>query len=231
MPKNSSVPGHVAIIMDGNGRWAQSRNLPRIEGHKAGVKVVKIITQTSAEFGIKYLTLYAFSTENWKRDKTEVDFLFNLFVDAVTNYLAELVENSVKLNFIGNISGLPYFVRKFVDYSINKTSKCNRMTLNVALNYGGREEIINAVRKICKSGANVDEKSFEDFLYTKGQPDPDLIIRTGGEKRLSNFLLYQSFYSELFFTNTYWPDFSKEEYIAILNDFMGKRQRRFGGVK
>jgi undecaprenyl diphosphate synthase len=216
--------------MDGNGRWALKRNLPRTEGHKAGVKIVETITQASVELGIKYLTFYAFSTENWKRTKEEVDFLFSLFVDAVTNYLPELIENSIQLNFIGKISSLPYFVRKFVDYSTKRTSNGNKMTLNIALNYGGREEIINAVKNICKAKVNIDEKSFEDFLYTKGQPNPDLIIRTGGEKRLSNFLLYQSFYSELFFTDTYWPDFSKEEYISIIDDYM-KRQRRFGGIE
>jgi len=229
MPKNSSVPIHVAIIMDGNGRWAESRNLPRTEGHKAGVKVVKIITQASVEFGIKYLTFYAFSTENWKRSKEEVDFLFNLFVDAIKNYITKLIENSIKLNFIGDIDNLPYFVKKFIDFANNKTSEGNRMILNIALNYGGRDEIVNAVRNICKIKAKIDEESFKDFLYTKDQPDPDLIIRTGGEKRLSNFLLYQSSYAEIFFTDTYWPDFTKKEYISILDSFM-KRQRRFGGV-
>jgi len=230
MPQNSSAPIHVAIIMDGNGRWAESRNLPRTEGHKAGVKVVKIITRASVEFGIKYLTLYAFSTENWKRSKEEVDFLFKLFVDTIRNYVDELIENSIRLNFIGDIDDLPYFVKKFVNFSSNKTSKGQKMVLNIALNYGGRTEIINAVRNIRKTRAKVDEESFKDFLYTKEQPDPDLVIRTGGEKRLSNFLLYQSSYAELFFTDTYWPDFTKEEYLSILEDFM-KRKRRFGGVR
>ncbi len=230
MPQNSSAPIHVAIIMDGNGRWAESRNLPRTEGHKAGVKVVKIITRASVEFGIKYLTFYAFSTENWKRSKEEVDFLFKLFVDTIRNYVDELIENSIRLNFIGDIDDLPYFVKKFVNFSSNKTSKGQKMVLNIALNYGGRTEIINAVRNIRKTRAKVDEESFKDFLYTKEQPDPDLVIRTGGEKRLSNFLLYQSSYAELFFTDTYWPDFTKEEYLSILEDFM-KRKRRFGGVR
>lgn len=229
MPQNSSIPVHVAIIMDGNGRWAESRNLPRTEGHRAGVKVVKTITQVSAEIGVKFLTLYTFSTENWKRSKSEVDFLFNLFIDVIRDYIAELVENSIKLNYIGDIKSLPFFVRRFADFSVKKTLTGNKMTLNIALNYGGRSEIIDAVKQICRLGAEVDADSFKKFLYTKEQPDPDMIIRTGGEKRLSNFLLYQSSYAEFFFTDTYWPDFTKEEYLSIIDDYMN-RQRKFGGV-
>jgi undecaprenyl diphosphate synthase len=151
-------------------------------------------------------------------------------VDTIRNYVDELIENSIRLNFIGDIEGLPYFVKKFVNFASNKTSKGKKMVLNIALNYGGRTEIINAVRNIRKTRVKVDEESFKGFLYTKEQPDPDLVIRTGGEKRLSNFLLYQSSYAEFFFTDTYWPDFTKEEYLSILEDFM-KRKRRFGGVR
>lgn len=225
----TSVPVHVGIIMDGNGRWAEKHGLPRTEGHKEGVKVVKKITKVSVQAGIEFLTLFAFSTENWKRDKSEVDFLFNLFVTAINEYLPELKENSVKLNFIGDIEGLPIFVRKALDYAAKSTSESSKLLLNIALNYGSRSEIVNACKRLLKSKEVIDEKSFEKYLYTAGQPDPDLIIRTSGEKRLSNFLLYQSSYAELFFTDTLWPDFSEEEYIEILREF-GVRKRRFGAI-
>lgn len=225
----TSVPVHVGIIMDGNGRWAEKHGLPRTEGHKEGVRVVKKITKVSVQAGIKFLTLFAFSTENWKRDKSEVDFLLNLFVTAINEYLPELKENSVKLNFIGDIEGLPIFVRKALDYAVKSTSESSKLLLNIAINYGSRSEIVNACKRIIKSKEVIDEKSFEKYLYTAGQPDPDLIIRTSGEKRLSNFLLYQSSYAELFFTDTLWPDFSEEEYIKILREF-GIRKRRFGAI-
>jgi len=227
--KISPVPVHVAIIMDGNGRWAEKRGLPRTEGHKEGVKVVRKITKVSAEVGIKFLTLYAFSTENWKRSKDEVDFLFNLFVDAINSYLSELRENSVSLNFIGDIKALPYFVRRSLLYAQENTAKGDKLTLNIAINYGSRLEIINAVKQICISKGEINEETFRNYLYTKGQPDPEILIRTSGEKRLSNFLLYQASYAELFFTDTLWPDFSEEEYVTILKQF-SKRERRFGGV-
>lgn len=227
--KISPIPIHVGIIMDGNGRWAINRNLPRIEGHREGVKTVRKITKASAEIGISYLSLFAFSTENWKRDKSEVEFLFNLFIETIDNYLPELKENNVKLNFIGNIEGLPFFLRKAIDYAKKATINGSKMILNIALNYGARNEIIEACKQICKSKVEINEESFKEFLYTKGQPDPDVIIRTSGERRLSNFLLYQASYSELFFTETLWPDFSEEEYIQILKEY-GNRKRRFGGI-
>ncbi len=230
MEENSSVPVHVAIIMDGNGRWAEKRGLPRTAGHKEGVKTVKRIVEAASDAGIKYLTLYAFSTENWKRSKEEVNFLLNLFVEAINGYLEELKQNNVKLKFIGDIEGLPYFLRKVISYSEKVTASANGLVLNIAINYGGRREIIRAVKKICKKGLkDVTEESFSDFLYTKGQPDPDIIVRTSGEQRLSNFLLYQSAYSELFFTDTLWPDFTADEFKEILKLF-SLRKRRFGGV-
>ncbi len=230
MTKSSSfVPFHVAIIMDGNGRWAEKRHLPRTEGHKEGVRVVRNITKASAVFGVRFLTLFAFSTENWRRGEREVNFLFNLFVESVDSYIPELKEQSVRLNFIGDMSGLPAFLRKSLQLAENETKKGEKMLLNIALNYGSRREILDAVRLICESKKEVNEENFSSFLYTTGIPDPDLIIRTSGEMRLSNFLLYQSAYSELFFTETLWPDFTEEEYLSILKKF-GERNRKFGGI-
>lgn len=230
MENNSPIPSiHVAIIMDGNGRWAESRGLPRTEGHRVGVKVVREIVEASVERGIGYLTLFAFSTENWKRSKEEVNFLFSLFTDAVTEYIPDLKRNSVKLNFIGDIEGLPYFLRQSLSYALNETKTGSKMLLTIAINYGGRREIIEAVKKALNSKIDIDEESFKQFLYTKGIKDPDILIRTSGEMRISNFLLYQIAYTELFFTKTLWPDFTKEEYFKILDEF-SKRKRRFGGV-
>lgn len=230
MENNSPIPSiHVAIIMDGNGRWAESRGLPRTEGHRVGVKVVREIVEASVERGIGYLTLFAFSTENWKRSKEEVNFLFSLFTDAVTEYIPDLKRNSVKLNFIGDIEGLPYFLRQSLSYALNETKTGSKLLLTVALNYGGRREIIEAVKKALNSKIDIDEESFKQFLYTKDVKDPDILVRTSGEMRISNFLLYQIAYTELFFTKTLWPDFTKEEYFKILDEF-SKRKRRFGGV-
>ncbi len=230
MANTKSLPVHIAIIMDGNGRWARKRGLPRTEGHKEGVKTVKRIVKCASDTGIKYLTLYAFSTENWKRSKEEVNFLLRLFADVIYNYLDELKRNNVKLKFLGDIEGLPYFLRKVISYSEKATKNGLGLTLNIAVNYGGRREIIQAVKKICKEGVcDINEENFSNYLYTAGQPDPDIIIRTSGEKRLSNFLLYQSSYSELFFTDTLWPDFTEEEFLKIIKEYSG-RKRKFGGV-
>lgn len=230
MTSTNSVPAHVGIIMDGNGRWAEKRGLTRTEGHRAGVRVVHEITQASVSYGIGYLTLFAFSTENWKRSYEEVNFLFNLFVQTIQEYLPQLKENSVRLNFIGDVSSIPLFVRTALARSAEETHNGNKMVLNVAINYGSRNEIVNAVRTIIKLEIkDINEESFKNYLYTADQPDPDLIIRTGGEKRLSNFLLYQSIYSEIFFTETLWPDFTREEYYSILEEF-SHRKRRFGGL-
>ncbi|MBP8612820.1 MAG: di-trans,poly-cis-decaprenylcistransferase [Candidatus Atribacteria bacterium] len=230
MENNSPISSiHVAIIMDGNGRWAEARGLPRTEGHKVGVKVVREIVEASVERGVGYLTLFAFSTENWKRSKQEVNFLFSLFTDAVTEYIPDLKKNSVKLNFIGDLDGLPYFLRQSLSYALNETKAGNKLLLTIAINYGGRREIVDAVNKAIRSGTDVDEESFKKLLYTKDIKDPDILIRTSGEMRISNFLLYQIAYTELFFTKTLWPDFTKEEYFKIIDEF-SKRERRFGGV-
>ncbi|MCI4463141.1 MAG: isoprenyl transferase [Caldisericum sp.] len=225
----SPVPNHVAIIMDGNGRWATQRGLNRTEGHKEGVKVVKKIVEASVEVGVKYLTLFAFSTENWKRGPSEVNFLLNLFVDTIYNYIPELKRNSVKLNFIGDFTPLPVPLKKTMEYALKETSDGSSLVLTIAINYGGRHEILEACRKLCESNEDITEENFKKFLYTKDLPDPDLLIRTSGEMRISNFLLFQVAYTELYFTKTLWPDFTKEEYFKILQDF-GKRERRFGGV-
>lgn len=229
MSNSSSVPVHVAIIMDGNGRWALERGLPRTEGHKAGVKTVRRIVEASVEKGIRYLTLFAFSTENWRRSKEEVEFLLNLFTETIQVYIPELKENSVKLNFIGDISKLPFPLKKAMDYALNETKDGKNLLLTIAINYGGRLEILEAVKQICESGLPVNEENFKKFLFTKDIPDPDLLIRTSGEMRISNFLLFQIAYTELFFTKTLWPDFTKEEYFEILEEF-SKRNRRFGSA-
>jgi undecaprenyl diphosphate synthase len=215
--------------MDGNGRWAQQRGLPRTEGHKQGVEVVRNIAKAAAYSGIKYLTLFAFSTENWKRSKYEVDFLFNLFVQAVQAYIPELKEQSIRLNFIGDIIALPVFLRTSLETSKRETRQGAKMQLNIAINYGGRREIIDAFKKALKANVDINEKTFPSFLYTAGIPDPDIIIRTSGEMRLSNFLIYQSAYSELFFTKTLWPDFSEQEFLDIIEQY-NKRDRKFGGT-
>jgi len=231
-PKSIPPLTHLAIIMDGNGRWAKKRGLPRYEGHREGTKVAKKIVEECRKLNIKYLTLYTFSKENWKRPKEEVNFLFKLLVDFLNREYKSLVEQSIKLNILGDYTKLPFSARKAIEFTLKKTKDCNKMVLNLALNYSGRDEIIFAIKKILKQGIDpesLDEESFKDFLYTRGQPDPDLIIRTSGEIRLSNYLLYQSAYSELYFTPVLWPDFTEQDLHKALDDF-AKRQRRFGGI-
>lgn len=222
--------------MDGNGRWAQKRGMMRIYGHKAGVKTVREIVKACSELGIKYLTLYAFSTENWKRPLEEVNFLMDLLVEYLSKEVNELNKNNVKINFIGDISFLPKKCKVEIDRAQNITKENDGLVLNIALNYGGRDEIVKAVKKICHKVVNkelsidaITEQIVSENLYTQNQPDPDLIIRTSGEKRLSNFLLWQSAYSELWFTDVLWPDFNKKHLIeAIL--YYQTRKRRFGGI-
>lgn len=223
---------HLAIIMDGNGRWAQKRGLPRSEGHKAGTKTAKKIVEACRKLNIKYLTLYTFSKENWKRPKDEVNFLFDLLVKFLNQEYKSLVEQSIKLNVLGDISKLPFTARRAVEFTIKKTANCSEMVLNLALNYSGREEIVRACKEILNKGLSpdeIDEDSFKRFLYTKDQPDPDLIIRTSGEIRLSNYLLYQSAYSELYFTPVLWPDFDENELNKAIEEYL-RRHRRFGGL-
>lgn len=232
----NNLPKHIAIIMDGNGRWAKKRGLVRTIGHRAGIESVKKVIKASTELGIKYLTLYAFSTENWKRPVDEINALMNLLVEYLSKEINELAMNNIKINFIGDLSVLPEKCKREIEYAHNLTKNNKRLVLNIALNYGGRDEILKAVKKICKKIeigelelSQITEETISDNLYTKDQPDPDLIIRTSGEKRLSNFLLWQAAYSELWFTDVLWPDFDKKHLIeAIL--YYQKRNRRFGAI-
>lgn len=234
MIDRDKLPTHIAIIMDGNGRWAQLRGLPRIMGHRAGIKSVREVIKACREIGIKYLTLYAFSIENWKRPKKEVETLMRFLNEYIDKELKALKENGIRLNVIGRINGLPDYVRPRLKKAVEETKDCKSMILNVALNYSGRCEIVDAAKKFAlsvKSGKHkineLDEKLFAEFLYTKDQPDPDLLIRTSGEMRISNFLLWQISYSELYVTAKLWPDFSKRDLEEAILGYQ-KRDRRFG---
>ncbi|TAH63257.1 MAG: isoprenyl transferase [Gottschalkiaceae bacterium] len=230
------LPKHVAIIMDGNGRWAKNRFLPRTAGHREGVERVKEIVEVSGNLGIQFLTLFAFSTENWTRPKEEINVLMKLLVEYLRKELNTLHDNNVKINILGNLEKLPQLPREEVYYAINKTRNNNKMVLNIALNYGGRSEIINAIQSLIKDVQDahvaiedIDENIFSNYLFTSNQPDPDLLIRPSGEKRISNFLLYQIAYTEFVFTDVYWPEFTKEEFYKSIIEFQS-RKRRFGGV-
>jgi undecaprenyl diphosphate synthase len=232
-----NLPAHVAIIMDGNGRWAKKRLMNRITGHEKGSDTVREIVKASREIGIKVLTLYAFSTENWQRPKTEVSALMTLLERFLIKERNEMLDNNIRLNAIGQLERLPKKVFTALQESINLTEKNDKMILNLALSYGGREEIVRMTREISqmvKSGS-INENSItpelvSQHLYTGGMPDPDILIRPGGEMRISNFLLWQISYAEIFVTDTLWPDFSREEYIKILKDYQS-RERRFGKVE
>ena len=225
------IPKHIAIIMDGNGRWAKKRGLPRLYGHHAGMKSVREVVRAASDTGIRVLTLYAFSTENWNRPKSEIKGLFNLLKLFIKKELGSLHKNNVKVIIIGRISELPINIVKLIKKATEKTSKNTGMILNIALNYGGRQEIVDAVNEIITEGIykKVDEKIFEKYLYTTDLPFPDLIIRTSGESRISNFLLWQSAYSEFYTTKTLWPDFKKKNLMEAISDYQ-KRNRRFGGL-
>ncbi len=226
------IPTHIAIIMDGNGRWAKERNLPRYFGHKAGVEAVREVVRGCARLGIKYLTLFVFSTENWERPKSEVNALMQLLKKLLKSEAKELYENNVRVKAIGQIEKLPKEVKENLEELINLTKDNNGLTLVLALSYGGRQEIVEAVKKILKikmEPEKLDEKEFRKFLYDPEIPDPDLLIRTGGELRISNFLLFQSAYTEFYFTPTLWPDFREKELILAIEDYQ-KRKRKFGRV-
>ncbi|MGA2241998.1 MAG: isoprenyl transferase [Verrucomicrobiota bacterium] len=232
----ASLPRHVAIIMDGNGRWAKARGLPRIEGHRQGAESARTIIRTSGELGIKYLTLYAFSAENWNRPKDEVDALMKYLIHYLKTETPELNKNNVRLEVIGQIYRLPENVQEHLKKSIGTLSKNNGLTLVMALSYSSRIEIVDAVRRIAekvKRGkldpADITEQVFTQHLYTRNIPDPDLLIRTSGEMRVSNFLLWQISYAELVITPTLWPDFRKPQFFAALEEY-ARRHRRFGGV-
>jgi len=227
---------HVAIIMDGNGRWAAARGLPRIEGHKAGAEAVKRAIRASHELGIKYLTLYAFSTENWRRPKNEINMLFKLLRTFISSNLGELKKNKIRLRVIGRIEELPLYTRSILKKAISDTAQNTSGQLILALNYGGRTEIVDAVKcmvKDIKEGSvdsnAIDEKLLSSYLYAPDVPDPDLMIRTSGENRISNFLLWEISYSELMILNTLWPDFCENDFYDAIKEFK-KRKRRFGGL-
>ncbi|OFI07720.1 ditrans,polycis-undecaprenyl-diphosphate synthase [Clostridium acetireducens DSM 10703] len=231
------IPKHIAIIMDGNGRWAKSRKLPRTMGHKAGVETIREIVKECSNLGVKYLTLYAFSTENWKRPKEEVSALMKLLVQYLRKEFDELNRNNVIINSIGDISKLPEICKKELILAYEKTKNNTGLVLNLALNYGGRDEIINAVIKLVEDiesknilKEDINEEVFSKYLYTTGIPDPDLIIRPSGEQRLSNFLLWQCAYSEFWYSDIKWPDFKKEDLHKAIYDYQ-YRDRRFGGIK
>lgn len=232
--KKNKVPFHVAIIMDGNGRWALKRSLPRISGHKKGVSVLKNIVITCKELGIKYLTVYSFSSENWQRPRIEVKNLMRLFIDSIKRELEDLNKNGVRLKLIGQRETIPTKILKTFEYSEQKTKNNKELFLNIAFNYGSRQEIIDAVKKLYIAARNnfininnIDVKTFSNFLYTEDFPDPDLLIRTSGESRISNFMLWQIAYTELYFTKTLWPDFSKKHFLKAIYNFQ-RRSRRFG---
>ncbi len=232
--KPDNLPRHLAIIMDGNGRWAKRRFMPRIVGHRQGAKTVKEIVTAVRELDIPYLTLYAFSKENWSRPKEEVEALMDLLYDYLQREVDELLGNRIRLRAIGELDRLPPKVRALLFETMEKTSKNFEMQLILALSYGSRSEIAEATRMIaqkCLSGelnpSQIDEELFASFLYTSDIPDPDLIIRTSGEQRLSNFLLYQAAYSEFYITDTLWPDFGRKELLKALQDY-SRRERRFG---
>jgi undecaprenyl diphosphate synthase len=236
LKKIGNIPTHIAIIMDGNGRWAKQRGLPRAAGHKKGVETIREIVEACVEIGVKYLTLYTFSTENWKRPKSEVTTLWRLIVKSLHKETKELHSNNIKLTTIGNTNSLPEIVSKELFEAIKMTSNNNKMVLNLALSYSGRWEIIEAVKRIARlvkeselDVDSIDEKIISQNLTTAEMPDPDLVIRSGGEFRISNFLLWQIAYSEVYITNVLWPEFSKLHLIDAIKNFQN-RERRFGLV-
>jgi undecaprenyl diphosphate synthase len=228
----TNPPQHVAIIMDGNGRWALSRGLPRLAGHRAGTENLRRIITASVEFGVKYLTIYAFSTENWGRPREEVDGLMHILEDVIDKELAELYKEGVQLRHIGRLERLAPALQEKVLDAIELTKNNTRLVLNVAFNYGGRDEIVNAIQGIVRDGIkpeDINANVIGKYLFTAGIPDPDLIIRTSGELRVSNFLIWQGAYSEWYITPVYWPDFDKEEYRKALDTY-SRRDRRYGGL-
>jgi undecaprenyl diphosphate synthase len=229
-PNNDSVPNHVAVIMDGNGRWAKQRGLPRLAGHQAGTENLRRIIRSCVELGIRYLTIYAFSTENWGRPKEEVDGLLKILESVIEKELNELHQEGVQFRHIGRLEKLPESLRKKVESAIELTKNNTKLTVVVAFNYGGRDEIVHAVEEIVRSGVraeDINESVITRHLFTTGIPDPDLIIRTSGEQRLSNFLIWQAAYSEYYVTPAYWPDFDKDELQKAIDEYC-HRSRRFG---
>ena len=224
------IPRHIAIIMDGNGRWAKSRGLARVEGHKKGADTLEFVLRQSVSFGVKYLTVYAFSTENWKRPKAEVTALMKLFSRYLDNKKDELKEQDIRLVVSGTEEGVSTKLLKKIKETERYLSDCSTLTFNIAFNYGGRKEITDGINKLLKEGRDsITEDEFQNYLYQPDIPDPELVIRTSGEFRISNFLLWEIAYSEFYITDTYWPDFDKNEYEKAI-EWFNNRERRFGGV-
>jgi len=236
LKNTGAIPVHIAIIMDGNGRWARKRGLPRVAGHKRGVDTVREITEACAELGVKYLTLYTFSTENWNRPKDEVSTLMRLLLRSIKERCNELMENNIRLTTIGNVGSLPIGVQKELFDAMERTKDNKKMTLNLALSYSGRWEILEAIKSIVNEAAesklnldDINEKYFSEHLTTKNFPDPDLLIRTSGEFRVSNFLLWQIAYTEFYVTNVFWPEFKRKHLYEAIRSYQ-QRERRFGKV-
>lgn len=232
MEKITRLPNHIAFIMDGNGRWAEQRGLPRLEGHRAGMESVRSVIKCLSEYRIKYVTLYSFSTENWNRPQDEVSGLLKILEESIEQDSLELHQRGVKIRHLGRLQRLPQQLKLAIEWAVKLTKNNTKMTLSLAFDYGGRLEILDAVRGIVDKGIppqNIDEKLFASYLYTAGLPDVDLVVRTGGDLRISNFLLWQSAYSEYYFTEVLWPDFSAQEVERALASY-SQRQRRFGSL-
>jgi undecaprenyl diphosphate synthase len=230
--KTPRLPTHIAIIMDGNGRWAQKRGLPRLEGHQAGVENLRSVIEYFNQLGLKYLTLYGFSTENWKRPKEEIDGLLNLLQEAIDEETLELHQKGIKIRHLGRLDGFSEGLQRAITKAVELTKDNKGMTLSLAFDYGGRAEILDAVRKIVNEGIpskKIDEQLFDSYLYTAGLPEVDLVIRTAGELRISNFLIWQAAYSEYYFAEVFWPDFDSKEIDKALLAY-SRRQRRFGAL-
>ena len=232
-----NIPCHIAIIMDGNGRWAKKRGLPRTAGHKSGVEALREVIKACSDLEVRFLTLYAFSTENWKRPEDEVSTLMQLLVSYLRKEIGELNKNHVRIRTIGDIKKLPSIAINEVESAIELTKNNTGLNVNIALNYGGRDEIVHAVKNLASdiliekfTVDEINDDLFEQYLYTKDIPDPDLIIRPSGELRISNFLLWQAAYSEFWFSDIYWPDFGRAHLLSAINDYQ-KRDRRFGAIK
>lgn len=233
---NDTIPEHIAIIMDGNGRWAKKRAMPRMAGHKEGVSTVVKIVKTAVKCKVKVLTLYTFSTENWKRPKTEIEFILRLPKEVLSIYLPDLIANNVRIEIVGDMEKLPAHTREAIEDAMERTRYNDGLLLNFALNYGSRHEILHAMKEMFSDINNgefsleeLDEQKFSDYLYTAGTKEPDLLIRTGREKRLSNFLLWQLAYTEFWFTDILWPDFSEKDFLQALEEYRN-RKRRYGGL-
>lgn len=227
--KSAQIPAHIAIIMDGNGRWAKQRNLPRTSGHKEGLEVAKKIVKAAKEVGVKYITLYTFSTENWKRTQEEVGYLMGLIKNHLRAEFKFYKENDIRVKHIGNLSGLPQDIQDEINSTIEECKDFNSLTVVLAINYGSKDEISRAINKAKSENKEINENNFTEFFDLPEMPDVDLIIRTGGEKRLSNFLLWHGAYAELDFVDTLWPDYNEECFYQSIKEFQ-KRNRRFGGL-